>query len=771
MWSHEYNTDEVSADENDEMVDGEVGNIGPRKWPIINYNKNSILKLMKLLNNKRNIFISIEFCHNNSYEAYDDIINYIKGTLNIPICIVDIISLYNCKHVIKYIKDIFLDFIKYIKDKKIIKSVFVLPYIDHWALSLKGGGKDGFFFFRNSLKSGNEPNEINNISDNTSENGSNNDIWNKRKMNNIIYNANIQIYNLLFYMKNIIKKMNKKYCVKLVSFQGTKDLFNSSMTNLYDYKINVYEFVNTRILYYIHMNREIYSLYSKNKLFIDAIYNIISNKLDFLNSYHYSNIDMFKYFFKYYYNFYNNNLITQMSDGKKNRLGIIPKRENKTNKRADNIYISSYNHFNVLNFLMNKNNFKCLKKYKYFLRTKKKRKYNIFISTNNDHNNNVLNYICKMFYTSFYINEYVDTLLKRHTKITKHYVSRLDRLKNNQEKHEINQRDTIISKSGDVYAHDTTINKYSEKWICDHNKIDNNKDCLQNTKSNHCYKQVGNLKKAIADKIYNFSRKKELSHIRKNFMVKQKYQNDTYNIYKIEENSYIKFYFSKFRIPNTFLIYGHSGAGKTTLLKFIIKIIRSDYKDIPFHEMLKYDAELCDNLSCKNKENEIGTTRNKIYTEDIHTNTMKWNNSINSNMIFKYSTLIKNAFYGEKKNIFYEYQNVSIIQFESHLLINKTIGENSKYIKSIFLRALKNQPSVIIFDNIDLFIEKNNNYKYSEDDQNDDVYKNIYNLLIYYLTSYINGSNRMKFIATSETHPKYFKFSFLNLIENILFIS
>lgn len=420
---------------------------------------------------------------------------------------------------------------------------------------------------------------------------------------------------------------------------------------------------------------------------------------------------------------------------------------------------------------MNKNNFKCLKKYKYFLRTKKKRKYNIFISTNNDHNNNVLNYICKMFYTSFYINEYVDTLLKRHTKITKHYVSRLDRLKNNQEKHEINQRDTIISKSGDVYAHDTTINKYSEKWICDHNKIDNNKDCLQNTKSNHCYKQVGNLKKAIADKIYNFSRKKELSHIRKNFMVKQKYQNDTYNIYKIEENSYIKFYFSKFRIPNTFLIYGHSGAGKTTLLKFIIKIIRSDYKDIPFHEMLKYDAELCDNLSCKNKENEIGTARNKIYTEDIHTNTMKWNNSINSNMIFKYSTLIKNAFYGEKKNIFYEYQNVSIIQFESHLLINKTIGENSKYIKSIFLRALKNQPSVIIFDNIDLFIEKNNNYKYSEDDQNDDVYKNIYNLLIYYLTSYINGSNRMKFIATSETHPKYFKFSFLNLIENILFIS
>ncbi|CAD2100835.1 conserved Plasmodium protein, unknown function [Plasmodium vinckei lentum] len=770
MWTNEHNTDRVSADENDEMVDDEVGNIDPRKWPIINYNKNSILKLMKLLNSKRNIFISIEFCHNNSYEGYDDIINYIKGTLDIPLCIVDIISLYNCKHVIKYIKDIFLDFIKYIKDKKIIKSVFVLPYIDHWALSLKGGGKDGFFFFRNSLKNGNESNESNNISENTSESESNNDISNKRRMNNIIYNANIQMYNLLFYMKNIIKKLNKKYCVKLVSFQGTKDQFNSSMANLYDYKINVYEFVNTHILYYIHMNKEIHSLYTKNKLFIDAIYNIISNKLDFLNSHYYSNIDMFKYIFKYYYNFYNNNIITQRSDEKRNRLDIIPKRENKTNKRDNNMYGSLCNHFNVLNFLMNISNFKYLKKYKYFLRKKKKRKYNIFISTNNDHNN-VLNYICKMFYTSFYINEYIDTLLKRHTKITKHYARKLDRLKKNQEKHEINQRPTIIYGSSDAHAHDTTRNKYNEKWASDNNQIDNNKDGLQNIKSNHCYKPVGNLKKAIDEKIYNFSRKKELSYIRKHFMLKQKYQNDTYNIYKIEENSYIKFYFSKFRIPNTFLIYGHSGAGKTTLLKFIIKIICSDYKDIPFHEMLKYDSELRNNLSCENKEDGVGAARKKVYTEDANTNTMKWDNSINPDIIFKYSTRIKNAFHGEKKHIFYEYQNVSIIQFESHLLINKTIGENSKYIKSIFLRALKNQPSVIIFDNIDLFIEKNSNYKYFEDDQNDDVYKNIYNLLIYYITSYINGSNRMKFIATSETHPKYFKFSFLNLIENILFIS
>ncbi|SCM08081.1 conserved Plasmodium protein, unknown function [Plasmodium chabaudi chabaudi] len=750
------------------MIDDEVGNIDPRRWHIINYNKNSILKLMKLLNNKRSIFISIEFCHNNSYEAYDDIINYIKGTLNIPLCIVDIISLYNCKHVIKYIKDIFLDFIKYIKDKKIIKSVFVLPYIDHWALSLKGGGKDGFFFFRNSLKNENEPNESNNISENTSENESNNDMSNKRRMNNIIYNANIQIYNLLIYMKNIIKKINKKYCVKLVSFQGNKDQFNSSMTNLYDYKINVYEFVNTHILYYIHMNKEIYSLYTKNKLFIDAIYNIISNKLDFLNSYHYSNIDLFKYIFKYYYNFYNNNLITQRSDEERNRLDIIPKREN--NKRGDNKYGSVCNHFNVFNFLMNKKNFKYLKKYKYFLRNKKRRKYNIFISTNNGHNN-VLNYICKMSYTSFYINEYIDTLLKRHTKITKHYSRKLNRLKNNQEKHEINQSPTIIYGSSGVYAHDTTRNKYNEKWASDNNQFDNNTDGLQNTKSNHCYKPVGNLKKEIDEKIYNFLRKKELSHIRKHFMVKQKYQNDTYNIYKIEENSYIKFYFSKFRIPNTFLIYGHSGAGKTTLLKFIIKIIRSDYKDIPFHEMLKYDTELRDSLSYENKENEADTPRKKIYTEDANTCAMELDNSINPNMIFKYSTQIKNAFRREKKQIFYEYQNVSIIQFESHLLINKTIGENSKYIKSIFLRALKNQPSVIIFDNIDLFIEKNNNYKYFEDDPNDDVYKNIYNLLIYYITSYINGSNRMKFIATSETHPKYFKFSFLNLIENILFIS
>ncbi|KEG04691.1 conserved Plasmodium protein, unknown function [Plasmodium vinckei vinckei] len=770
MRTNEYNTDRVSADENDEMVDDEVGNIGPRKWPIINYNKNSILKLMKLLNSKRNLFISIEFCHNNSYEGYDDIINYIKGTLDIPLCIVDIISLYNCKHVIKYIKDIFLDFIKYIKDKKITKSVFVLPYIDHWALSLKGGGKDGFFFFKNSLKNGNESNETNNISENTSESESNNDISNKRRMHNIIYNANIQIYNLLFYMKNIIKKMNKKYCVKLISFQGTKDQFNSSITNLYDYKINIYEFVNIHILYYIHMNKEIHSLYMKNKLFIDDIYNIISNKLDFINSHYYSNIDMFKYIFKYYYNFYNNNLITQRSDDKRNRLDVIPKRENKTNKRDNNIYGSLSNHFNVLNFLMNISNFKYLKKYKYFLRKKKKRKYNIFISTNSDHNN-VLNYICKMFYTSFYINEYIDTLLKRHTKITKHYSRKLDRLKNNQEKYKINQRPTIICGSSNAYAHDTTRNKYKEKWTSDNNQIDNNKDGLQNIKSNHRYKSVGNLKKAIDEKIYNFSRKKELSHIRKHFMVKQKYQNDTYNIYKIEENSYIKFYFSRFRIPNTFLIYGHSGAGKTTLLNFITKIICSDYKDIPFHDMLEYDTELDDNLSCENKENGVGTTIKKIYTEDSNTNTMKWDSSINPDIIFKYSTRIKNAFHGEKKHIFYEYQNVSIIQFENHLLINKTIGENSKYIKSIFLRALKNQPSVIIFDNIDLFIEKNNNYKYFEDDQNDDVYKNIYNLLIYYITSYINGSNRMKFIATSETHPKYFKFSFLNLIENILFIS
>ncbi|SBS86444.1 conserved Plasmodium protein, unknown function [Plasmodium ovale curtisi] len=720
-----------------------------------------IFNLIELLKNEENIFACVECCENNSYETYDNILTYVKSDLNIHVCVLDIISIYKCKNVAKFVKDLFIDFTKYVRRKRIYKSAFFLPYFNDWVMPIKEH-KSAIIHQQNGKKEdwSSESSRRYHMTGRDSDNFLlSTEGKRKRK-----YEVNMHIYNAIFYLKNnLLKKMNKKYKVNLIGFHKTRGVFDS-YRNLFDYNIKVFHFVSTHILYYIHMNRNITLFYKKGKLSLDVIYDTISNKLDFVSSHDRENINLFKCFFKYYYKFQN----CTNRKGVGNRQNGTSKNES-TNIRDGHNNLILHHNFKLVNFLIHLKNFKYLRKYKYFKRETKKNKSNTFLLPYKD---NILEYIKRNFYTPFFIREYVRTLLKRHVKRMRNFIRTEDSLnyssiKNGISGESTNNRDNIVG----------STKHGNHPCLSDDNRCGNKRDdrcenegrTLSGIRSCDRRKLINSEKPSIGEK---HEKVDELVVIRKHFFLKKKYQNDHYNVYNSEAESYIRFYFSKFHLPNSLLIYGKDGSGKTTLLRFIALIICSNYKDIHFARNSKYNVRFdtgTEKITYTGKSSNQSVTIGRCAYNGCSGSCHRYLGNCDSCRMR--SARVINMHHGEKKKIYSMFRNVCIIPFENHLLVNKTIGENSRYIKRIFTTAFKNQPSVIIFDNIDTFVEKNNNYKYSEDDQNEDVYKNIYLLLTHYLRLYVNGSNRIKFIATSSVHPQYFKFSFLYLVEKILFIS
>ncbi|CRG94826.1 conserved Plasmodium protein, unknown function [Plasmodium gallinaceum] len=657
-------------------------------------NINNIQIFIDLIENNKNIFTCIQCSNINSYETYNNILQFIKVDLNIYTCIVDIVSIYNSENIPKLLKEIFLDFIKYIKRNKIYKSVFFLPYFDEWVISIKQ---------RKSVNLAEEYDEE------------------KVKRKDI----NMHIYNTFCYLKNsLLKNLNKNYCVKFIGFHKTNDIFDL-YDDLFDYKINIDYFNNTYILYYININKRINLCYKENNLSINLIYKILSDRLDFVNG----DINMFKCFFKYYFKFLN--FKKNKENKQKKKLGFERINENKVEK-----YIFVKKNFKLLNFLISLKDFKYLKKYKYILSEKKKKKICIFLYSCRA--NNILKHICTNYYTSIFIKDYINTFLKKHIKLSKN----VNYSKNNNKIYNINKNTNNID-------------------YCRKSNFNNDKHNNSTINGNNMYpcNLISNCGVNINHKDIKYMKFSKLKEIRKQFILKNDYQNNHYNIYNSDKKNYIHFYFSKINIPNTLLIYGENGVGKSTLIKFLIHIISSNYKSLFIDK-----RKICKSNNIKNEY--ISENIQPIFTKTIHKS-----NYINNKKYFKYYSQLKKIHLIAKKKFFYKFKNVRIIPFENHLLINKTIGENSRYIKKVFLMALRNQPSIIIFDNIDIFLEKNKNYKGFEDDQNEDVYKNIYILLIHYMSIYLNKSNKIKFIAATNINPYFFKFSFLNRIKKIIFIS
>ncbi|VWU49985.1 conserved protein, unknown function [Hepatocystis sp. ex Piliocolobus tephrosceles] len=741
-------------------------------------NLTAICKLIQLLKNTKNTFICIQCCEQNSFETYNNILNFVQNDLGIFVCIIDITSIYNCENVMQFLKGVFLDFLKYIKRKKIYKSAFILPYFDDWVIPTKAAIENeiGIYYKKNISNES--------ISDRDSK---------KRSKEEL----HMYIFNSICYVKNnLLKKLNQKYCVKLIGFHKSKKTF-LLYSQLFDYNIIITKFIYTLIPYYIHINKRIKFLFKNKKLSINAIYNILFNKLDFVSSCDKKNdIDLFKCFFKYYYDFFQNGNVKAI----KNEQHAIAEAQNVKKKgghsgsnisdtRGINIW-ENYN-FKLFNLLTNLKHFQYIKKYKYFLKEKRK-KFSMFLffgasnnhsssnnsssnnsSSNNSSSNNssyscdsynFLNYILKKSYTIFFLTEYINTYLRKHLKLTKRYCSSCS---------SCNRTNSYTRLNGFIHNKHNALNK---------------KHPLHKQTNYKIWKEKHkNMKKKLL--------------IQKRFLLKNNYQNNSYNIYNSEKSNYIKFYFSKIKLPQTFLIYGNNSEDKTTLMNFIIYIICSNYDDIYFHynyisfnELMaknEFLTEKQENNGGRDNSTERGDNKTKrvsvIERDPNEENVKNGFNSLSED--FNYSKNINKAinknvnkainkainkvinkmYHKEKKKLFFLFQNVCIIPFKCHLLINKTMATNGKYIKNIFFHALKNQPSVIIFDNIDLFLERNNQ-KYSED-ENETVYKNIYHLLTHYLNVYINSSNNIQFIATSSVHPKYFKFSFLNIINKMLFIS
>ncbi|GAW82456.1 hypothetical protein, conserved [Plasmodium gonderi] len=718
-------------------------------------------KLVEVLSNDESTFACVSCFERNSYETYNNILVFVKKYLKIPLYVIDILSIYNHDNIAKFVKDVFINFIKYIKRKKAFKSVLFLPYFDDWVVSIKESRN------LNGFEGSNE--ESDKFSDGKNyEQNELSDSYKKyereKKKKKHTRDVNMHIYNSIYYLKNkLLKKLNKKkFCVKLIGFHKTRGIFDL-YKNLFDCKINISYFVNTRVPYYIHLNKDINKrLLKKKNLSIDKIYTYLSNKVDYLDSMNGNNVNLFKCFFTYYYNFQKGIIRKSRKNGHKKKLEI----PNISNPYEHTNYEFLSNNFKLINCLINLNYFKYLRKYKYFLINKKKKTFAIFLFTQND--KHVLKRICKRLYTPFFIKEYVYTLLKRHTKLRDTFKSANARVEGDSAFPMCSKEDTQVQHFS-IISNAENCNDFNDNK----NNCCGRVKCFNMEPNKRVYtKQLGRHPQLLCQKHVRKRAKEEdlLAPIRKQFILKNIYQcDDNYNICNSQSRTLLRFYFSKIKLPNTCLIYGSSGAGKTTLLQFLVHIISSNYKDIFFDEkILNCTLDNKTEMNINNIHDRGGTNMSK---ENKHTS----NNPVWGRRRYKHvsymSFLMKKMNYREKKKLFFQFQNVCIIAFENHLLVNKTIGENSRYIKKIFTMALKNQPAVIIFDNIDLFLEKNNNYKYPADDQNEDVYKNIYILLIHYLRIYVNTSNKIKFFATCSVHPQFFKFSFLNLMQRMLFIS
>ncbi|ETW15820.1 hypothetical protein C923_05751 [Plasmodium falciparum UGT5.1] len=800
----------------------------------IHRRRNIIQKLTELLQNNKNLFVSIQCYDNNSYEIYNNLIEYIKLNLDLSeICIIDIISIYNCNDVSKFLKDVFYDFTKYIKRNKIYKSAIILPYFDDWIKSIKKNksntGQDVIDVLRSKFTS--------------------NDDEEQRKS----YDKEIHmdIYNTIYYLKNeLLENLNKQFSIKLIGFYKTPYIFNM-YDNIFDYNLRISQFTRAHILYYIQANKAMNKAFIRKKttnLDIHKLYNVMSNKIDYVKKN--DNINLFKCFFKYYYRIQNHEYDTKIKKNKtkKKHKKILATHQIIWDTLNMNEVALPCKKISVFNMLTNLKNFKYIKKYKYFLSQKnhlksynKKRNetlFSIFFYLHWDISKNVLYRISKYCFSIDFIKQYISTLLKKNIRISRKYknikkYNRISRYNTNLEEEQsymdnvnicndiIDDVDIIVEgeddqneckKKNKVNNHNNNNNLYSNNMNSNNmnsnninsnninsnsiysnniysNNIYSNNIYSNNTYSNNTYSNnIHMMRKRMVGTPYvnkyiikcnTLKKDNKLHNLRKRFLYEiNKYEYDSYNIFtseKVKKNP-IHFYFNKFNMPSSLLIYGTDGVGKTTLMKFIIQIILSRYKHIfmkKSYTLKERDINLGYNVFTSDRKITDTKYLPKEFSYDSYGKNIIGTNHLKElNLRQTYIKKMRKSIMKEMKNIYYEFKNVSIIPFENHLLVNKTIGENTKYIKNIFYVAYKNQPSVIIFDNIDLFLEKNNYYKHQDlEDQNQDVYKNIYNLFIHYLSIYINDSNKIKFVATTRVHPKYFKFSFLNKIEKIMFLS
>ncbi|EUD69291.1 hypothetical protein C922_00154 [Plasmodium inui San Antonio 1] len=731
-------------------------------------NARNVYMLKELLINNESTSACVQCCERNSYETCNNILQYIKKYLNIPLYVLDLVSIYNQDNIAKFVKGVFAEFVEYLKREKVPKSVLFLPYFDDWVLSIREDGK-GNRHSGDAAGDGNDDDDddgddvggahgCNGEPDKSTNFFQTNGRGKKRNARDV----NMHIYNSIYYLKNkLLKKWGKKnLCVKLIGLHKTRgafDLYN----DLFDCKIIISHFVSTPSPYYIHMNRDIHKRLSKKKKFsIDDVYSVLSSKVDYFDSARERNVNLFKCFFEYYYKF--QRAVIRRSRKRRYRTNLEVTKVNA--QRESQSCESLSTNFKWVNCLTNLKYFKYLRKYKYFLTSKRKKKFTIFFSTHND--TYFWKHISERLYSPFFIKEYICTLLKRHTKLSATFKG---------SKGTADRGDTpgVPGREEDTTAGNLTLKNSGKKY---HAFYDEPNCCHRRDNCLHVEPNGVSYAKEWVDPTLMYSgyiRKgtndDHLAPIRKRFILKNRYQRDNnYCVYNSEPRTLLRFYFSKLNIPNICLIYGASGVGKSTLLQFLVHIISSNYKDISFSEkVMPLSVHSAGGGDADEPCEGRSTNTNKQNMRESKSTT--WGGK--SYRHVSYASLMRRIMLREKKKIFLQFQNVCIIPFENHLLVNKTIGENSRYIKKIFTMAFKNQPAVIIFDNIDLFLEKNSNYKHPVDDQNEDVYKNIYNLLMHYLRTYVNGSNRIKFLATCSVHPQFFKFSFLNLVQRILFIS
>ncbi|KYN96218.1 hypothetical protein PGSY75_1462900 [Plasmodium gaboni] len=765
--------------------------------------KNIIQKLTELIQNNKNLFVCIQCCDNNSYEIYNNLVEYIKLNLDVSeICIIDIVSIYNCKDISKFLKDIFYDFTKYIKRNKIYKSAIILPYFDDWIKSIKN----------------NKRNTRQDVMDVLRRKFTRN--YDEHQTKSYDNEIHMNIYNTIYYLKNeLLEHLNKKFCIKLIGFYKTPSIFNM-YDNIFDYNLRISKFTRSHILYYIQANKAMNKAFIKKKttnLSIHKLYNVMYKKIDYVKTH--DNINLFKCFFKYYYRIQNQQYNNKINKNKKKRKQkkILWTRQITYDTLNINEVSLPCKKISIFNMLTNLKAFKNIKKYKYFLSQRKHLKnynnkrnrtfFSIFFYFHNDVTKNVLYRISKYYITIEFIKQHLSTLLKKNVNISRKYknIKNYNRISKNNNYLE-DQQNYIdnVNIDGDIIDDiDITVEGVDDQTKCEkknkgcnknkmnyHNNninMDNNNNNNINSNDINMYNNHMIRKRTVCKPYINkyiikcnsLKKDKKLVNLRKKFLLERnKYQYDSYNIYTSEKGKKnpIHFYFNKFNMPSSLLIHGTDGVGKTTLMKFIIEIILSRYKHIfmkKFYTLNEYDINLgCDAFASDNKIIDTKCKPKETLCETYRKTNLLANNLKELNSRQLYLNTMKKSIMKEMKNIYYEFKNVCIIPFENHLLVNKTIGENSKYIKNIFYVAYKNQPSIIIFDNIDLFLEKNNYYKHQDvDNQNQDVYKNIYNLFIHYLSIYINDSHRIKFVATTRIHPKYFKFSFLNKIEKIMFLS